>query len=329
VADQNGVPLSGAEASFGGFTIGGSDSGGRITGGMPCGSYQLRVSKSGYDFYTTANTTNPNGTYALYKKIGLTLNMSFVDMNGTDDPHGAAEPYPNMWLGQLSYERCAVSPAASSVTVNLTSGRMQYMIPNLDSAASTNTDCAANTNCITCTVSPSNSAACAACLACRSSGFVYRPVVSVDYVTGGGYAFNVQELGAGMSSVKGALYTNYNVPFSSSTLNIYIPSGSDALLFNDIAYREQLVDKLRRDCLMEPIVANTTTYGSVIRMTGCSPSQLRAMIGNELGSCINTAQLDNLFQASSTLPTATWIFKTAKADVLAAIRGCGYTVTGC
>jgi hypothetical protein len=334
VVDTAGLPLTGATASFAGCPVGASNSDGYIEGPTACGSYQLSVARNGYDAYTTANMSNINNTYTLYKMINLTMNLSFVDINSVDESAGAPRPY-SYWNDPLEYNRCSVSPVTGSVTTNLSSDRGGVnIIPNIDRAASHPTDCTANPSCVTCFAGDvTDSSACSACSACMSSGFVYRSQFSTDSVSGGTYAVNVHAVDMGLTKPKGAFYVPaYAIPETDTKLNLYVPVNESGVNFIDIPPRVVLADKLRNKCSIEPVASGTSYYGSSVTMSGCSCGQLREMAARELGSCITASKLGELFWPSNTTGwanpnTVTW--SCDMNSVRGNVTACGYALRGC
>ena len=84
-----------------------------------------------------------------------------------------------------------------------------------------------------------------------------------------------------------------------------------------------LTSDMETRCGILPITETMQT--SIIDVVDCSCTRLKAVIENELASCISSGQIDpdSLF----TDQTTSW--GCTQADVVSAMAGCGFGVRGC
>jgi len=324
VTDSSGSPLKHASANFGGYTIGKSDEYGVIRGPVVCGTEDLGIQMPGYSFYKERISSDSiNGTYTLKRIPDIDIRMSSVMMKDYD---GSATEPDNRTVG-LQYKKCRIMPTTHTIMVNISRGEDSYLVSNVDPSSISSADCWQSASCTACSADHTDEDNCRQCANACSADVTRN--VSVSYIPSGSYTIKADMWNTQSMMGMGGFRTVFSIPEEDSTVRIYIPEESGLITISE-SDRARLTGKLRDECGMEP--ASLMEQKSVLEMlSGCSCTQLKAVIENELSWCIGSEKVESSFwEDSSTCASGlceTWGCN--KNEVISDIEGCGFNVRGC
>ncbi len=300
VVGSSGNPIEGASANFGGYYINRSGADGMISGHTICGTNELYVERTGYGPFNTNASSNISESYALYKVPETEFKFKDVEIKEYSERDDLYSPL-------VSYKKCWAKDSSGFVLLNLSSGRGDYIVSNVDTSVEVPYGCVNSPKCQSCKSGGNLDD----CVSCNSAcGVSIAPSTKVDYIPGGSYYTMSDEWSRATFRAAGGFMDSYDIPEYNASFFVNTPQKSMLFMENDD--KLDLTADMRSKCGISPL--SVAAPGSFIEMYGCGCYQLRKMAENELSFCMDVA---SVFDGCD------------KAKETAAINGCGFELRGC
>ena len=262
VADENGKPIEGATATFGGCGLGVSDASGAMEGKIKCGTNELNIYRnSSYDFYrNNVSSSEINSTYVLRTIADITVHFRNVKITESG-------PEDNKII------KCVLDNATDYIFANFVSGDRLFTITNIDQK-SIPADCV-DKACLEQCQSSGNLNTCRQC-SLNCIGDVLESV-RAQYMPAGNYDLNVSQMNLGAMKETGGFITGYSIsPAANFYLNVPdIAPGSLQYKLSDNQKRQAL--QTLSQCSISPV--STGTYPKFIFVASCDCDNLKTMLG--------------------------------------------------